>query len=497
MENGVMSNEQEQRSLSEETPKVQIEVSNIVDQLRGPQSSNEEEKTVTGSSGILLQVPATVSRSRLSIASKLSGEGSDSGRSHSISIASDATAKSYERWKQQFKEDRAYAKKEMNNAVTKIRDQLTKIKAAIDKQKNVSRDIKNSVPIIEKQLKTLDWHHKDLDRGFEESGELWLEEIHERKKKRADKRHMLNEKRENERAKLLEEVRRKRGRSPTASPEKRENEKRTKKSRRSGVTVEENTLRGDKPAKATKKRTAAVFLKPEDGKSFSDVLKKMKDSMNPKTQPVDIRAIRRTREGNVLIELDPDSADKEAFGQALRTALQDVAKVRTSTERKIEIEIRDLEATTDVSDIQEAFDSLFKSNKVRKIFLTKPNSREVRLAVATLDEEEAEKLLLVSRLRVGFVNCRVRKRVTVSQCYKCLGYGHVKKECQGPDRSDLCYRCGVSGHKTKDCQNEPRCFLCSAEQTVPIPVNHRAGSGACLVFRRALETAKKDVRIRT
>lgn len=473
---------------------MQIEVSNIVDQLRGPQSSNEEEETVTGSSGILLQVPATVSRSRLSIASKLSGEGSGSGRSHLTSIASDATAKSYERWKQQFKEDHAYGQKEMKDAITKIRDQLNKIKAAIEKQKNVSMDIKDSVPIIEEQLESLDWHHSQLDVGFEECGELWLEQIHERKRKRADKRHMLDEKRKNERVKLLEEVRRKRERSPTASPEKRETERRTKKSRRSG-RVEENTVRGDKPTKATKKRTAAVFLKPEDGKSFSDVLRKMKDSVNPKAHPVDIRTIRRTREGNVLIELGPDSADKEAFGQALRTALQDVAKVRTSTERKFEIEIRDLEATTDVSDIQEAFNSLFKSNKVRKIFLTRPNSREVRLAVATLDEEEAEKLLQVSRLRVGFVNCRVRKRVTVPQCFRCLGYGHFKKECQGLDRSSLCYRCGVSGHKAKDCQNEPRCVLCSGEQTVPIPVNHRVGSGSCIVFRRALELAKKDARV--
>ena len=96
----------------------------------------------------------------------------------------------------------------------------------------------------------------------------------------------------------------------------------------------------------------------------------------------------------------------------------------------------------------------------------------------------------IGHLRVGFVSCTVRLRTVVLRYLKCLGYGHRSGECTGVDRSTLYYKCGESDHHHKECIGSPRCFLCS-ELDPQAQCDHVAGSGACRVFRFALENAKQ------
>lgn len=61
-------------------------------------------------------------------------------------------------------------------------------------------------------------------------------------------------------------------------------------------------------------------------------------------------------------------------------------------------------------------------------------------------------LLAVGRIKIGVVSCRVRVPVRrVTRCYRCLQYGHMSKECKGPDRTRCCRRCGEDGHKAISC----------------------------------------------
>lgn len=111
------------------------------------------------------------------------------------------------------------------------------------------------------------------------------------------------------------------------------------------------------------------------------------------------------------------------------------------------------------------------------------------MGIVEIDTARAIKLLEKGKLKIGWINCRLRKRTMVSRCYRCLDYGHQSRDCKGPDRTHLCFRCGKPGHKAKECKTDPNCMLCIGNDAVNS--NHTPGTGECAVFRRALAEAKK------
>ncbi|KAL1493486.1 hypothetical protein ABEB36_011527 [Hypothenemus hampei] len=85
---------------------------------------------------------------------------------------------------------------------------------------------------------------------------------------------------------------------------------------------------------------------------------------------------------------------------------------------------------------------------------------------------------------------RLEKRVEVLRCGKCWAYDHTAKDCKGTDRRGHCFKCGRQGHLAKDCKEEAGCPLCEKP-------GHRAGSGECELFRRALSVRRRESRADT
>ena len=78
----------------------------------------------------------------------------------------------------------------------------------------------------------------------------------------------------------------------------------------------------------------------------------------------------------------------------------------------------------------------------------------VPTAVVRLTQADARSLLGIGRLRVGWVNCRIREHVEVARCFRCQGYGHVSRDCILPGRKQqqACWRSGVASHVVKECK---------------------------------------------
>ncbi|CAB0027842.1 unnamed protein product [Trichogramma brassicae] len=55
-------------------------------------------------------------------------------------------------------------------------------------------------------------------------------------------------------------------------------------------------------------------------------------------------------------------------------------------------------------------------------------------AVVTLPDQLAAKAIKLGRIRVGWVNCRIREKNEVRRCYRCWEPGHMAARCRGPDR---------------------------------------------------------------
>ena len=72
-------------------------------------------------------------------------------------------------------------------------------------------------------------------------------------------------------------------------------------------------------------------------------------------------------------------------------------------------------------------------------------------AVIRLAEADAARLLQLGKVRIGWVECRIREHVEVDRCFTCLGYGHGSRGCNNPDREDACWRCSTTGHLARNC----------------------------------------------
>ena len=57
------------------------------------------------------------------------------------------------------------------------------------------------------------------------------------------------------------------------------------------------------------------------------------------------------------------------------------------------------------------------------------------------------------KLKIGWVNLRVRLREATTRCLRCHENGHPARDCRrAVERSKQCYRCHKEGHKAEDCQ---------------------------------------------
>ena len=111
------------------------------------------------------------------------------------------------------------------------------------------------------------------------------------------------------------------------------------------------------------------------------------------------KTIRCTREGEVLLELQ-STQNKTQFSDEVRRAVgSDATDVRDSIP-KTTIEIRDIDACATVGEVRQAITQTGVGGEI-EIRLTDANNRGQRLAIASVQETEALKLLKTGKLKVG------------------------------------------------------------------------------------------------
>lgn len=194
-----------------------------------------------------------------------------------------------------------------------------------------------------------------------------------------------------------------------------------------------------------------------------------------------------------MVELSKSTKDKEKLTQAITLAIGRAGQVQ-SRKPRITLEVLDLEAVANEMEvetaIQGAAENIGELGEL-KVAMLPPNRWQERMALAEMDEAGAISLLKKGSIIVGWIRCRLRRRIIVQRCYKCLGYGHTRHDCKGPDRSGLCWKCGKNDHRAKDCKEDAKCVLCSELRPRHGETKHVPGSEACRVFRQVLDRRKK------
>ena len=105
-------------------------------------------------------------------------------------------------------------------------------------------------------------------------------------------------------------------------------------------------------------------------------------------------------------------------------------------------------STTPVEEVAEAITSVTGSGIVTAANIRlRASYSGTQAASVLLPVAATKKLMKTRKLRVGWVNCRVRLRETVTRCFKCHEIGHLARNCKSAvDQSSLCFRCRTEGH---------------------------------------------------
>lgn len=105
------------------------------------------------------------------------------------------------------------------------------------------------------------------------------------------------------------------------------------------------------------------------------------------------------------------------------------------------------------------------TDQLKQIFKRGPRERPTVNWVIEVHQNLLNNML--SRpLYIGFSRCRVDRFEEVTQCYKCLKFGHPSAQCN--ITLTLCGHCAGTGHLQKDCpkaEEEPKCANCRGKHS--------------------------------
>ena len=127
----------------------------------------------------------------------------------------------------------------------------------------------------------------------------------------------------------------------------------------------------------------------------------------------------------------------KAFQEAVQGVVKEKGKVTLRTPR-VSLEVRDLDETATKEEVVEALRTLVEGTCELDTHVIGPSPRGQMTALVNTDPTTATKLLEKGRLRIEWVNCLNRERVSVQTCFEFLGYGHPKAKCGGPNKSHNC-----------------------------------------------------------
>ncbi|XP_015119320.1 uncharacterized protein LOC107042687 [Diachasma alloeum] len=275
---------------------------------------------------------------------------------------------------------------------------------------------------------------------------------------------------------------------PKTSPETKD--KTVKKMKRREMT--------DKAASSTKPPAGPLDWqevkgrKGKDKANYAEILSRVKKDGNCNQSRENVERIRRTETGDMLITLSKEATDG---APQLRSAIPGLLKeeaVVLSKEPLENLEIKDLDEDTSKEDVLEALQKV--DGEENAIALEAVKSLRIayggtRTASVTLTASAAKKILGEhGKIKIGWVNCRIRRVERPMKCFKCWHYGHLATKCTSAvDRSRVCVKCAEDGHKAKECtKKELRCALCTENGNLQ-NYAHVAGSTRCPAYKDALQ----------
>ncbi|XP_074036343.1 uncharacterized protein [Leptinotarsa decemlineata] len=249
--------------------------------------------------------------------------------------------------------------------------------------------------------------------------------------------------------------------------------------------VEENTSQTKRPRirsirdqKNRKPKQDALLIQMKET-LYADLLKTIKAAVNPDEIGADIKEIRKTRNNEVILTVQNGRNKAEDLKKALMEKIPDATTLLLSNKKTVHI--KGMDATITENDVSETISKIIsKEADTFEVRALRPAYGNRQNATLVMSANDADKLIELKSVKIGWTMCRLAERQKQIRCSRCWEHGHFKDQCSGPDRRNFCLRCAEEGHRAVECHNGPYCIYCRIE-------GHQSGTTKCREYRRINE----------
>jgi hypothetical protein len=381
-----------------------------------------------------------------------------------------------------FIRDEISRMKNVNGSLERALEYSKKLQNLADSKGNLHKDIKEQILKVVIALAGADLEHQaildELKAAKEELRSLKNDNTSTSRLK-ADKKRKLDSP-ESETPRSTKNVRQ----------QPMNNEWQTVKSRKEPKGKEAEKPKEQRDARLKKPRADALVIGLDKDKPdmYAEVLKKIKEDQSLKEMGNMVMGVRKTRNGDMLIELKADPTVrslnyKESIGKAVENVGIPLSSVKALTQVTT-MECRNLDDVTTEDEFRAEMkkEFLLTDDQFNGPIRLRKSYNSTQIATFKVTDEEAKLMIKRGKVKVGWSVCVLRIPKEPIRCYKCLGFGHMKGNCKGEDKSKSCWNCGNDGHKSRDCQNNPKCLLCPEEESG----SHATGSFKCKAYKEAV-----------
>ncbi|KAH8262264.1 hypothetical protein KR026_006992, partial [Drosophila bipectinata] len=170
-----------------------------------------------------------------------------------------------------------------------------------------------------------------------------------------------------------------------------------------------NGKKDAKPNQPKKSRPDVLIITGNAGSTYGEVLKLVTRRQDGKLNNVsqNVRKIRRTAKGDLLLELATKDANALKMRQTLSQVLGEAASVRAVT-GETTIKIRDLDDLTTKEEIVAATKACTNGQEEAiRVKSLRPGYSGTQVALLGVETSLASKILSEGRIRIGWTMCRV------------------------------------------------------------------------------------------